>query len=356
AIALADPTPEILNDVAFEAFLDRGGLVMVALGPRVANATDPTVPSETLPAWLPTPKRVWRRTEPPTFFSVTDPTSPLTSALAADTPWNEFPVRQYWQVETSDQDRVPIRMAGTDHPALVRRSLESGGTVLLTSTPIPALDERSAQWNDLFGLDPWPIWLLTRQSVLTLADRDRAPMQFAVGESVSVPLETETDDSDTNDSDSSDVGGPGMQAGGPTAGDRNATRQVLLFPPDASQPLPLRSDRTTQKDVTFQVDHAGVYWLRGRGLVEASKRLGVAVNLRPATMSLEQVDQASIEAALRAGLNPDAEESLTVVDDPSELDLASDRSSGRYPLQSPVLLMVLAVFLAEQVLSNRLYR
>ncbi|MEM9828188.1 MAG: BatA domain-containing protein, partial [Planctomycetota bacterium] len=147
AIALADPTPEILNDVAFEAFLDRGGLVMVALGPRVANATDPTVPSETLPAWLPTPKRVWRRTEPPTFFTVTDPTSPLTSALAADTPWNEFPVQQYWQVETSDQDRVPIRMAGTDHPALVRRSLESGGTVLLTSTPIPALDERASQWN-----------------------------------------------------------------------------------------------------------------------------------------------------------------------------------------------------------------
>jgi hypothetical protein len=273
-----------------------------------------------------TPKLVrrWRVPDPGTFFQITSSGHPVTEPVSRDTPWSSFRIAQYWQLESESADNVLIRYAGTSHPALVERTWvpsDDGGETgrsLVLSTPLPALSAPTRSWNDLFGSDPWPAWLLCRQAVEYLAGRGNNDLMPLVGQTVSLPL------------------------GEAAAGD--SRRRVQLFPPGEASPVPLEIAPNAERVTLGDIARSGTYWLRG---VESNA--GFSANLPPEAIDLERLDASELDSIF-------GPEGYNLARNREEIEFAENRASQRVSLHSPAILLALAAFVLEQILSNRFYR
>lgn len=319
-VVLIDPPRSTLSDRALAEYVAGGGGLLLALGPSAGTA------ALTSPLLAPLVRR-WRVPEPGTFFQVTGAPHPVTQPLAADTPWSDFRVAQYWQSEPGPQDRVLMRYAGTDHAAVLTRTIDgdggAGGRVLTITTPLPALAKATRPWNQLFGLDGWPAWLLVRQSVEHLAARGRNPRMADVGSPLLISTEKPAQAEKQEDA---------------------AVARLQLFPPASGLPVPLEVPPAADQIVIENTSRSGTYWIRGLAIGE-----GFSVNLPSARLDRERIDPSALDALLGEG-------GYALVTSKEAIEFATAAASQGVPLFSLAMLLVLAVFVLEQILSNRFYR
>lgn len=349
-IALLDPSAEVLapsaeTDSPIENYLRQGGAIWVCLGPNLADGeglvgvapanpsgpanTDQASPSEeslSVPLPVVNPVRRWRVPGDGSFLRVVRPSHPLFSGLDADTPWNLFPVNQYWQLDPLPADQVIARFAGNDHPAVVIRQSqdESSGAVsriVVIATPLPALVEPAASWNRLFKGEPWPAFVLTRQSLGWLAGRRGDPLSTMVGRPITVPLDTFRKDAETR-----------------------AAQRLQLFVPGRSTTTPLETGAGASGVTIPSVEQPGIYWIKG-----ADPNLGFSANASEETLSLGRVDPATLDQVFGT-------DSYRLVEDAEEIELSDRLAKQRVSLTSPAMLVAFIVFLIEQLLSNRFYQ
>lgn len=377
AVLLLDPPASTLADSSLRRYVAEGGGLLVALGPSAGGERLQTALTSTL-------VRPWRRPEPGTFLEVVRPQHPVFAPfreLAGDARWSDFPVFRYWELEPTDTDNVLARFAGTGHPAVSERT-EGDGRIVTVATPMPALAEATRGWNELFsGQDAWPAFVMVRQIVEQLTGRDRQPTSVPVGQPHPVPLPPRRSpaqreptsggrDSGTErrsasppprPRDSGAAGGSQPAGTQPAVGtppepgeigtpdDRDAeavgaTIRYQLFPPGDRAPIPLIVDASDEVVTVTDVPAAGTYWLRGGRL-----KAGFSANLDPAATRLSRIDP----AALDEWFGPDAYDRIM---DRDRINLESGDATASVLLHSPAILLVLIVFLLEQILGNRFYR
>jgi Aerotolerance regulator N-terminal len=311
AVVMIDPNSDCVRSPVISDYVESGGQLFVCLGPNLEG-------QETAP-WLPELKQVWRMGKQTTFFDVVALNDPITSALPKDTPWNLYPVDRYWHVAPAPNDRTLIRFAGTQHPAVISRTL-GGGRVIICTTPIPSLSVSTRSWNQLFGTDPWPAWLLTRRIVDQLVQSDQPSYNLNVGD----PFVLNNAEARIEDAPS--------------------ISRLQWFRPEQSTSLPIKKDPASESILFDQNNRSGTYWIRG-----ATPSLGYSVNLDEASTSLERIDTTSL--AKPAGFDK-----FHLVSSLDEIDFQADADQQRLPLQSPILLLALSAFLIEQYLGNRFYK
>jgi len=315
-VILLDPPRQTIAAGGWEDYVAGGGGLLLALGP--AAGQDPLAAGVVPPL-----VRRWRIPEPGTFFQVAASSHPITQPLATDTPWSDFRVAQYWQTEPGPADQVLIHYAGTNHAAVVSRTQsgagETGGRVLTITTPLPALATATGDWNNLFGIDGWPAWLLVRQSVEYLAGRDRAPRMATVGAPLLISIEADKDDNPPPE-------------------------RLQMFPPGQGLPIPLEIPADADQIAIQQVARSGTYWIRGLEFGE-----GFSANLPRDALDSERIDLAELDKIFGTG-------QYALATSREEIEFAEGESSQQVPLFSLAMLLVLAAFVLEQILSNRFYR
>lgn len=326
SILLLDPPKDVLEDASIADYLTSGGGVLVALGPAVNGSN---IDSK----FTPTLVRRWRVPDPGTFFQLKAGSNPVTSVLADNTPWSDFRVQQYWQLKTTEQDTVLIQYAGTEHAAMTSRiapskSGSTAGRILVLSTPLPGLSTKTRNWNALFGTDPWPAWLLTRQSIEYLTQRGSDESMLLVGQ----PKVIATDQAN-QDIDPSEVrDGSGL------------TQKIQIFPPANQPPIPFNITPANQRITFTDTPRSGIYWIRG---LEPGS--GFSTNLPDTALSLQRVGQDQLDQIF-------GPERYNLVTDREGIEFAENKATQRVSLHSPAILFALAIFLLEQILGNRFYR
>ncbi|MGB7327758.1 MAG: BatA domain-containing protein [Rubripirellula sp.] len=330
-VTVLDPIASVLTSDSIIDYARGGGGVLVALGPNAGNeATSSALAGNLI--------RRWRVPNPGTFMQITGASSTVTDVVATDTPWNDFRIRQYWQVELSPSDQTLIQYSGTDHPALFERTIQpddstatkTKGRILVMTTPIPALVKATRSWNDLFGSDPWPAWLLVRQCVEHLSNRSDSSATGLVGHPTTIRWhESGTTQTTANDTATGAAG--------------DSTR-LQLFPPDGALPIPIEVSPLASQIVVSESSRAGTYWLRG-----AEVGLGFSANLPTETITDGRIDESSLDTIFGPG-------GYNIATQQEEVELSGNAANARVSLQSPAMLLALIVFLLEQILGNRFYR
>ena len=331
AILLLDPPRDAINDDAVIQYAKRGGAVFICLGPSAGADEEPSDQNANSPVLIPKMIRRWRSPQPGTFFRIEGASHPVTQPLAADTPWADFRVFQHWHVEIDETDSVLATYAGTDHPAIVLRSIPGDqvdqstrvGRSLVLTTPIPALAKDTRSWNDLFGSDPWPAWLLTRQCVEYVTGRDGKVAMTVVGLPQVIPLDE------------------------PTGTDENQNiqaKRIQLFPPGETSPIPLNIPQHARSVTAADVSRSGVYWIRG-----LQTGLGFSANLPSTAIDLNRINPDQLAQVF----GPDQYRLATSRE---EIEFTENQATQRVSLHSPAMLLALVLFLLEQILGNRFYR
>jgi hypothetical protein len=326
SLILLDPSREVIADAAVLDYANSGGGVLVCLGPAAGEE-----PLET--SLLPPLVRRWRSPDPGTFFQVVNASHSVTEPLSADTPWSDFRVHQYWQIKPHDDDNVLVQYAGTEHAAVLQRSFatsqnKSSGHLLVVTTPLPSLAMATRKWNDLYGTDPWPAWLMTRKSVEYLTGRGVIDRMSSVGRPILIPI----DASELARSDS-----------------KIDTNQVLpsrvqLFRPGGGLPIPLNVPTGAQQIAVNDVSRSGTYWVRG---LEVGN--GFSANLPSDTIQTDRIDARQLDLVF----GPDQ---YSLATSREEIEFTESGAAYAVSLHSPAMLLALAIFLLEQILGNRFYR
>jgi hypothetical protein len=314
-IVLLDPPAPVLQEESIARFVSQGRGALVCLGPSAGERTAES-------SFAPKLVRRWRVPDPGTFFQVSPTKHRVTEQVASNTPWSRFRVQQYWQLQTETSDQILIQFAGTPHPALVERTLAVEGAglpgrVLVVATPLPALSSATRSWNQLFGSDPWPAWLLCRQAIEYLARRGDDDLTPSVGQLISLPM------------------APGSSDSG--------NRRVQLFPPGDSPPIPLEVAPDAARITINDIYRSGTWWLRGPQ--DAS---GFSANLANEATDLTRIDPEQLDAIF-------GPEQYNLARTIEEIQFAQDRASQRVSLHSPAILLALMLFVLEQILANRFY-
>ena len=326
AVLLLDPPVSGLSDERLIDFVNDGGQTFVCLG---RQAGDETIELPHLPKLV----RRWRVPKPFTFFSPLQTSHPMLaplSEISGGVPWGDYRVEQYWQAETTESDSVLIRYAGTKHAALLQRrgnaadAASQRGAWTIMTTPLPDLANPQHSWNDLFGSDAWPAFLLVRQICKTVTGRNANVGTSMVGQPRVVglpPIDASTEDMTVAQS-----------------------RRLQLFPPGDAMPVPMDVAFSSRDAAVSDVSRAGTYWIRGAG-----SPLGFSTNVSPESTVTDRVEVAELDQ----WFGPEA---YSVVTDKDDIELANSEWAQRVSLHSPVMLIALAVFLMELILSNRFYQ
>jgi hypothetical protein len=282
----------------------RGGNLIVILGP---HATEGNLGEELAPKIA----RQWRVPQPGSYLELVQGDYPSLRELArSNIPWPQYPVRIYWQVEPGEGTVVPMRYAGTGHPAMLDLPWVSGRLVVFT-TPIPGLSEGTRGWNELLaGSDAWPVWLLVRQTVDLLARADQGILNVVVGTPVSLP----------------------QRPGDPQ-------RYQLFAPSGAVGPLDVAGEYAVP-GATLDV---GVYWLRGGGV-----NRGFSATLRSDQTILQRLDRATLSNWFG--------ESLSVATDRDQVRWAEGEAKAGQSLYAQAMIAAVLIWLFEQLLANRFYK
>ncbi len=264
AMILLDPKRDVMTDQGVLDYVSAGGGVLVCLGPA---AGDEAVESTFLPSLV----RRWRVPGPGTFLQVLNTSHPVTEPLSENTPWSDFRVHQYWQVEPGESDIVLIRYAGTEHAALIERTMpssngQSPGRLLLLTTPIPALAKSTRPWNELFGTDPWPAWLMTRKSVQYLTGRGTTERMSVVGRPLLVQIKEKV------------------------LPDQETPSRLQLFRPGAASPTPLNFPADARQVAIDDVSRSGTYWIRGSQVGD-----GFSANLADGSLNMKRMETEQLD-------------------------------------------------------------
>jgi hypothetical protein len=328
-VMLLDPPPSALSDSELQRYRATGGSVMLVAGGALGH--DPLA----IDGW-PRFLRRWRVAEPGTFLAITAASHPVLNPLATTAggvPFQDFRVRQYWQVDPPKNSLVLMRYAGTDHAALVELTDgdstggASSGRGLVLTTPIPELASPSNAWNELFSAEePWPAFALVRALTRYLTGRSNESWTSMVGAPVSILIR--------NDVESVDL-----------------QRRLQWFPPVGSNPIPVDVPENTgsaadaaTRVVVGQPKNSGVHWIRGD-----DQGLGFTVNLPRERLAPRRVEEAELEQLF-------GNEQYRRIQSLEEMEWSSGDGSQGVSLWSPIMLLALLVFLLEQVLGNRFYR
>jgi len=321
-VCLNDPPslpPSTVN--LLEQHVGQGGGLLItlgaALGPPEEAAAAPLV--QLLPG---KPVRVSRRspTDPSLFLVATSTTHPLFhifGTMAAEVPWNLYPLYRVWDLE-SLRPNVQILMTTSDRnlPALMLER-RGAGQILTLVTPLPArLESGQASWNALTsGESSWPAFGLLLGSVRYLSGQTQLRTNFTAGETVALP----------ND---------------PKA---FPTTYELYTPQGQSR----RIQATDGQLTVGQAEQAGTYHLRGLQGSHSSR--GFSVNTPASDTQLDRMSAEDLDALLGAGNYRLARDKTSV---------ESSVGQARYGRELFPLLMacVAALFLAEQAMSNRFYQ
>ena len=330
AAVLVDPAVSTLQFEGWSAFVDGGGGIMVILGPGLGGS-DNEVESKLLPGWLPAVGRVFRAPEGGTFI---EPAAddPIVEAVDGDTPWFEFPVRQYFRVSPRENSgrytmRTLLRYAGAGHPALAAMTDQRRGLVsLVWTTPLPALTPPADAWNDLFGPDPWPIWLSLRKGLERLIAGDRMEPRLLVGESMRLTASALLPEGDRDEKE--------RQAVAPEA-------RVQWLVPGAEVAVPV--DVVAGREVVFgPARRRGVHWVRG-----GRRPTGFSVNLP--SLRLRPVG----EATLKARVGAVAGRPVVVASSAGEVVLEGEGGRRPMPIGGGLLVLAVLAVVAEQWLGGR---
>ncbi len=313
AVLMIDPvaaSPPAQADI--ESYLKSGGSVIVFLGP--AMTVEEGVPSFVRGVVLP-----WRIPAPGTFLEVlrsSDPAVDSLSDVAGGVPWNQFRVSQYWQVEREPNDQVIVQYAGTGHAAIFRRSVGDGSLLVMT-TPLPALVPSTRAWNRLFaGSNAWPAFMLVRDMVDAMVWRQSGGHNLLAGQSTRVLFDSNAGKADPVEA------------------------RAQMFPP-IGPPVPMRVDGGAI--TVTDVDAPGVHWLRTSGATS-----GFSVNLPNEDTDLTRIDPSVLDNWLGSG-------QYNLVHNVDEVRQAEGRGQPTRSLYAVILLGMMAAFVLEQLLANRFY-
>ena len=325
AVLLVDPaSPAPPMRALIDEYLQKGGRLLSFLGPTL---TAPDENENVFPDGL---VRSWRIPSPGTFFEVIRPAHPAVASLreiAGGVPWSAFRVSQYWQLAPNEMDVVIARYAGTDHAAVIERMAAPGtsepisnGVHMIVTTPLPALAETTRGWNRLFsGADAWPAFLLVRDIVDSLVNRDQGQHNLFVGESTRLSLRDDSAEA---------------------AALQNEETRVQMFPPRGA-PIPLVTSGGML--TVSQVAEPGTYWLRS-----TNRSTGLSVNLASRELNLSRIDPILLDDWL-------GKDQYLVVRNRDEIRQATGKGQPTRSLYPAILMLLLGAFVLEQVIANRFY-
>ncbi|MFG0266779.1 MAG: BatA domain-containing protein [Rhodopirellula sp. JB055] len=371
AVAMIDPPIQV--DAASQAIVSGGGLskgsvdqlielsrrgggVVMMLGPStevlgVAKTGARESVEDAMGRLLPRLVRSWRVPSPGTFWEERLPSHPILRPLTLlddQPPWSAFPVNRYWQTEPNAEAgwQTLIQYAGTPHPAIVARTIESeeplgnSGRVAVLTTPLPALTAATRSWNQLFSAaDAWPAFVTWRGLMQWATGVSDQATTVLVGATAVVP-----------ESDAAN-----QTNGRVTSAEENAVGtgepSVRLYPPMAETSeldgeLAIREVDVAERGGVFpETNEVGTTFLRGPDYWG-----GYSTNLDPVWSQDERVTESEMDQRFGAEqwMPSDSGERLSI----------QGRVGGSPPvsLHGPMMLLAVVVFLAEQLLSNRFYR
>ncbi|MEM8913389.1 MAG: BatA domain-containing protein [Planctomycetota bacterium] len=325
-------TRKLLENIG--SFVDRGGGIAWLLGPSLQIADEVDVPIATT-ALLPPMNRRWKFPEPGSFLSVQAKMHPMFRGfqlLQEDPRWSEFLIRRHWRVERPDADPAPdvlpkwnvlASMAGTDAPAILAAT-DPAKRMIVWTTPLPALSDATRSWNDLFSQsDAWPAFTAVRGMTAWLTGLTDGQQTILAGDvpRVIVP----------------------------------SNAMIQLFPPGDGQPERL-TDRVDSAEVAQglpdesllpmpAVSKIGTYFVKGDGV-----QTGFSSNLPMRWSSNQRTHPSEIREWLGTA-------DWQWVTDADEVSLGGGSSStASISMHGPLMIVALAAFVLEQVISHWFYR
>ncbi|EMB18702.1 BatA domain-containing protein [Rhodopirellula europaea] len=333
----------------------RGGGVVMMLGPstEVLGFASPNkqAGSDGTDRLLPDLVRSWRVPEPGRFWEERLPSHPILRPLTMldDQPsWSAFRVNRYWQSEPNAAAgwQTVVRYAGTQHPAVVARSIASddpsdhSGRVAVLTTPLPALSKKTRSWNQLFtAADAWPAFVVWRGLMQWATGVSDQATTVLVGATAVVPEEDAANQT-RRATDAAEA-----------SADATAESSVRLYPPMAegtevdAEPTISEVNVAERGGVFSETNEVGTTFLRGPDYWG-----GYSTNLDPVWSRDERVTASEMDQRFGAEqwMSSDSGERLSI----------QGRVGGSPPvsLHGPMMLLAVVVFLAEQLLSNRFYR
>lgn len=318
AVCLLDPTP--LTPATWDALAryvrDGGGL-----GVFLGHNADPDSWNAPAARLLTGGRldRAWR-TPGDVFVTARDLSHPLLAAfrdLAANVPWDRFPVYRHWGLEDlAPAARIVVRYSNTQ-PAIIETTLGRGRALTMT-TPLsdPARPPGRQAWNELpTGEDAWPFVVLVHELARYLTGADATRLNYLTGQTASLP----------------------------NAHTRQPARYQLFSPSDLPQDVTADEDSLSVKFT----ETPGAYRLKG--FLEHPVVRGFAVNLPESASQLERLDRTALDEMFGAGRAHYARNQDQIV-----LGVGEARMGREF---YPFLLLLLALTLGlEHLLSNRFYR
>lgn len=316
AILLLDPPP--IDDAAWNSLANytaAGGAVGIALG-RNASLDEFNNPSaqRLLPA-----KLRWRSREP-TYLRPIEYSHPmlnLMSDYAESIPWPSYPVFQRWEIEGLKKGAAVVASYADGAPALIDQSLGRGRVVMVTTSFSDRLNQPEP-WNLLpTGEDPWPFVLLANGMAEYLCGLQSTRLNLEAGETVVAPIPN------------------GLEAKG----------YVLRMPSGDA----IRKSRLSgQSQITIgTADRVGLYQIEAGGAANGWSR-SFAINLSDEAGQLGRVSFDQIEQRL-------GKDRVVLVHDRDGLARSIELVRVGRELYAWVIGLVVLVFMAEQIISNRFY-
>lgn len=235
---------------------------------------------------------------------------------AKEIPWVNYPINQYWQIESLEESAAVIANASmTEHPILIE-SLRGAGRIIVMTLPYPEPNPREP-WSELYttSADAWPGFALFLGTVQYLATQNKHPLNYNVG--ATAVLENNP---------------------------KEFPKAYELLQPNGEVIRVEADDDALQYTYTQQ---PGQYRLRG---VRARGPLvrGFSVNIDRDELSLDKVNRLDLEAGI-------GKDQLLIAK--NKEDVQSSIGEGRYGRDlSPFLWVILAMMvMAEQTMSSRFY-
>lgn len=321
AVILLDP-PTLVDPLwqSLEGYVRGGGGVAVFLGENAKpDAFNGEIPQTVLAGTL------GNSLQPGNLHFQPNPdVHPLLAdfkSVKNSTPWDDFPVRRYWQFTPEEKTTTVVAGYNNEAEAIIERRIGLGRTLTIT-TPISELANTpdAARWNFLpVGPRPWPFVVLVNGITTYLIGRDD-PLNYLSQEGASIRLDPAK---------------------------RYETYLVTRRNSDAP-PLRLAADLKRNVLNVPITDAAGNYRVQAGG-TDDGVDLGYSVNLPADGESLRRIDAAEVDRLF-------ADVPHGTVRRFSELKREANPDRGGREL-FPILICTVAVVLGiEQVLSNRFYK
>lgn len=317
AVILCDPTPLSTSFWRqLHEYVARGGSLAILLG-RNADRQEFNEPvaQEVLPAPL---AGQWRSGGRLVHLVTDGQPHPMLDefrSLETGVPWSSFPIDKYWQFAGEDIPGAVTVLRYTNGDAAFVERIIGSGRVIIATTPLSDHLADDDAWN--FIISGWPGFILANSLVDYLAGGQRHRLNYTVGETANIPLP------------------PRTEAAG-----------LLLNLPAGEQFRLGNSGQDNQLSINA-TDMQGNYRVIGGGAERIDS--GFSVNLATGTSNVTRADEEAV-------LNLKKIKNVAIVRGWEELNQRVSVGRSGWEFAPYLLLLLLVVFCAEFVLSNRFYR